>query len=111
MTVFGRTLNPQSRLFFTRFHFKLPAIVSDEEGMQLHVGHALPEVAVDLSNTVPHDCPPIFHYRVLLREAAWVQKLLVRREQLASVGTTLSILTTTADEPVELQTGVAGVRF
>ena len=109
-----------------RFDFRLPAFIPEmtdgkiysilaEEGTQIRVGGALLEIAVDLSNVVAHDCPPIFLYRVFLREAAWLRKLLVKRDDLASVGAPLAVLTTTANEPLEehakrpIRVSVAGV--
>jgi pyruvate/2-oxoglutarate dehydrogenase complex dihydrolipoamide acyltransferase (E2) component len=95
-----------------RFDFLLPAIVPEmthgkiysilaKEGAQIRVGGALLEIAIDLSNIVAHDCPPIFLYRVFLREAAWLRKLLVKQDDLASVGAPLAVLSTTASEPLE----------
>jgi hypothetical protein len=109
-----------------RFDFRLPAIVPEmtdgkiysilsQEGTQIQVGGALLEIVVDLSNIVAHDCPPISLYRVFLREVAWLRKLQVRRDDIASVGTILAILTTTANEPLEelakrpIRVSVAGV--
>ena len=109
-----------------RFDFKLPAIVPEmtdgkiysilsQEGTQIRVGGALLEIAVDLSNIVPHDCPPISLYRVFLREVAWLRKLQVKQNDIASVGTILAILTTTASEPLgeraerTIRVSVAGV--
>jgi hypothetical protein len=109
-----------------RFDFRLPAIVPEmtdgkiysilaKEGMQILVGGALLEITVDLSNIVAHDCPPISHYRVFLREGAWLRKLQVKQDDIAPVGAILAILTTTANESLEdrakrpIRVSVAGV--
>jgi hypothetical protein len=109
-----------------RFDFRLPAIVPEmtdgkiysilsQEGTQIPVGGPLLEIVVDLSNLVAHDCPPISLYRVFLREVAWLRKLQIKPDDIASVGTLLAILSTTASEPLDeraerpIRVSVAGV--
>jgi hypothetical protein len=92
--------------------FKLPLIVPQmvdaavhvvlaEAGQQLRVGSPLLELTVDLSSIVAHDCPPVSHYRVVLREAAWLRRLLVTPGSIAAVGDMLAEFSTTADEPLD----------
>ena len=71
------------------------------EGQALAVGTKLFDIRVDLSATAPHDCPPVSHYRLVVRERVWLRRLAVTEGDEAAVGATLAQLSTTADEPLD----------
>ena len=75
--------------------------VHAREGDELPMGAKLIDLSVDLSLAAPHDCPPISHYRIVLRERAWVRRLCVRCGDEPQVDTPLVLLTTERDEPVD----------
>lgn len=82
------------------------AIVEDlhaVEGAQLGVGAKLIDLTVDLSAAAPHDCPPISHYRLVLREPAWLRRLLVARGDEPALAAPLAQFTTTPDEPLNAE--------
>ena len=68
-----------------------------KEGERLRVGSPLLEVAVDLSRVVAHDCPPISHYRMVLREPAMLRRLLVAEGDIVEVGGPLALLSSGED--------------
>ncbi len=74
------------------------------EGERLQVGSPLLEVSVDLSRVVPHDCPPVSHYRMILREAAMLRRLLVADGDIIAIGTRIAMLST-AEDPLEDEPG------
>ncbi len=47
------------------------------------------------------DCPPISHFRVVLRERAWLRRLLVARGDEVAVGAPLAWFSTEPDEPLD----------
>lgn len=71
------------------------------EGEGLGIGAKLLDITVDLSVAAPHDCPPISHYRLVLREAARLRGILVKRGDEPAVGAPLALFTTGADEPLD----------
>lgn len=71
------------------------------EGQRLDIGAKLLDMTVDLSAAAPHDCPPISHYRIVLRERVWLRRLAVSRGQTASVAAPIASFTTEPDEPIE----------
>ena len=84
------------------------AIVEDvyaDEGAVLAVGAKLLDITVDLSAAASHDCPPISHYRLVLREPARLRRVLVRRGDEPAVGAPLALFTTDPDEPLDTKAG------
>jgi hypothetical protein len=71
------------------------------EGVSLNVGAKLLDLTVDLSATAPHDCPPVSHYRVALRDRAWLRRLTVALGDNVEVGATMAQFTTEPDEPFD----------
>lgn len=70
-------------------------------GDALVPGAALMDVCVDLSGVAPHDCPPISHYRFVLRDGAVLRELRVAAGDDVPVGAPLALFTTEADEPLD----------
>jgi hypothetical protein len=71
------------------------------EGTALTPGAKLLDLTVDLSAAVPHDCPPISHYRVTLRDRVWLRRLAVAAGDEVEIGETLARFTTEPDEPLD----------
>jgi hypothetical protein len=71
----------------------------------LGVGAKLLDLTVDLSAAAPHDCPPISHYRIVLRERAWLRRIHVARGDEPAVGAPLATLSTEPDEPLDAGAG------
>jgi hypothetical protein len=67
----------------------------------LKIGTKLLDLTVDLSDSIAQDCPPISHYRIVLREQAWLRRWLVKRGDKPAVGDVLALFSTGADEPIE----------
>lgn len=68
-------------------------------GTFLTAGTALLDISVDFSGGVAYDCPPISHYRVVMRDAGWLVRLPFEKGQAVRPGTLVAILGTEADEP------------
>lgn len=67
-------------------------------GDALLPGAKVMDLRVDLSTVAPHDCPPISHYRVVLREPAYVREFAADVGDEVAVGELLATLTTDAEE-------------
>ena len=84
-------------------------------GAALTIGAPFLELTVDLSSIALHDCPPISHYRLVVRDRAWLRRLDVDPGQSALVGASLALLSTEPDETLDAaatraaRIGVAGV--
>lgn len=91
--------------------------VHAREGERLAPGAKLIDMTVDLSLAAPHDCPPISHYRMVLREAAHLRRLYVRRGDEPVVGAPLALFSTDPDEPLDgppgrmARTAIATIMF
>ena len=70
------------------------------EGSFLKPGNALLDLTVDLGSIAPQDCPPVSHYRIALREAAWLRQLPFKPSDEADVGENLAIFSTEQTEPL-----------
>lgn len=87
------------------------------EGTALTPGAKLLDVSVDLSKSIPHDCPPISHFRLALRERVWLRRLAIAKGDEIEVGAVLGLFSTDADEPLDgeparaLRVTVAGIVF
>jgi hypothetical protein len=75
--------------------------VYSTEGQLLSVGAKLLDMTVDLSAAAPHDCPPISHYRLVLREPAWLRQLMASRHGTVAAGAPIALFTSTPDEPID----------
>jgi hypothetical protein len=73
------------------------------DGQALDIGAKLLDLTVDLSAAAPHDCPPISHYRLVLRERVWLRRLMAGRHDVAAVGAQLAVFATEADEPLHTE--------
>jgi len=69
------------------------------ENMQLR--KTLMDVAIDLSAVVQHDCPPVSHFRIVVRDHVYLRRLDVIRGDRPSVGANLAIFSTEPDEPLD----------
>jgi hypothetical protein len=84
-------------------------------GDALAVGAKVCDLTVDLSAVAAQDCPPISHYRLVLRERAWVRDVAAAPATDAAVGATLMRLTTSPDEALdgaparEARVSIAGI--
>ena len=84
-------------------------------GDALAVGAKVCDVTVDLSAVAAQDCPPISHFRLVLRERVWVREVAVAPGAEVAVGATLLRLTTTPDERIdgpaerEARVSIAGI--
>jgi hypothetical protein len=74
-------------------------------GQALAPGAKLFDMTVDLSLAAPHDCPPISHYRMVLREKAHLRRLFVEPGEEAAVGAPLALFSTDPDEPLDAAPG------
>lgn len=74
-----------------------------QAGQALEVGAKLFDLKVDLSAAAPHDCPPISHYRLVLRERAWLRRLDVVLGDEPAVGEALALFSTEPDEPLGVE--------
>jgi len=75
------------------------------EGQALAPGAKLFDMTVDLSLAAPHDCPPISHYRMVLREKATLRRLFVEPGEDVAVGAPLALFSTDPDEPLDTAPG------
>lgn len=71
------------------------------EGAHFPRATKLLDFSVDLSGGMPHDCPPVSHYRIIVREVAWLRHLVVGKGDQASPGMLLALLSTEQEEPLD----------
>jgi hypothetical protein len=71
------------------------------EGDALHLGAKFLDLSVDLSAVAPQDCPPVSHYRIALRDRAWLRRLDVASGDELGVGAAVALFSTDPDEPVD----------
>jgi len=71
------------------------------EGSSLAPGAKLFDITVDLSEAVAHDCPPISHYRLALRDRAWLRRIAVARGDEVAIGAALALFSTDEQEPLD----------
>ena len=70
-------------------------------GSVLSPGTKLLDLTIDLSETIAQDCPPISYYRLVLREAAWLRRWLVKLGDRPAVGSVLALLSTSENEAMD----------
>ena len=84
-------------------------------GDALAVGAKLCDLTVDLSAAAAQDCPPISHFRLVLRERLWLREVAAAPGNEVAVGATLMRFTTAPDEPLdgaparEARVSIAGI--
>jgi hypothetical protein len=71
------------------------------EGSALDIGAKLLDLTIDLSSVVAHDCPPISHYRIAIRDRGWLRRLLVAPGDNIETGAVMAQFTTEPDEPLD----------
>ncbi len=76
-------------------------IVHVAEGDSVTLGGKFLDLTVDLSAATPHDCPPITHYRLALRDRVWLRRLDVVAGDRVDVGASLALFSTTPDEALD----------
>jgi hypothetical protein len=72
-----------------------------EAGAHIPLGSKLFDLTVDLSAAAPHDCPPIGHYRLVVRDLLWLRRLDVAPGDEPIVGASLALFSTEPDEPLD----------
>ena len=72
-----------------------------EVGAQIPLGSKLFDLTVDLSAAVAQDCPPIGHYRLVVRDLLWLRRLDVAPGDEPNVGASLALFSTEPDEPLD----------
>ena len=70
-------------------------------GGALPVGGKLLDLTIDLRAAAPHDCPPVSHFRLVVRDQAWLRRLDVASGDTPAVGASLALFSTTPDEPLD----------
>lgn len=70
-------------------------------GTALPVGGMLLDLTIDLSSAAPHDCPPVGHYRLIVRDRAWLRRLDVASGDEPEVGASIALFSTEPDEPLD----------
>ena len=78
-------------------------------GDALRPGSPLLEMRVDLGAAKAQDCPPMFHFRLLATERAFLRTLLPSPGDLLEVGATMGVATTLPDEACD-GPGARGLR-
>ncbi|MFI4933642.1 MAG: hypothetical protein ACHP7N_03405 [Caulobacterales bacterium] len=71
------------------------------EGSSIPVGGKLLDFTVDLSAAAPHDCPPVGHFRFVVRDRVWLRRLDVSSGDEPEVGASIALFSTEPDEPLE----------
>lgn len=67
----------------------------------LAVGDPLLDLTIDLSAAAPHDCPPISHFRLVIRDRAWLRRLDIAVGDSPAVGAGLALFSTERHEPLD----------
>jgi hypothetical protein len=71
------------------------------EGACLALNSKFLDLAIDLSVSVVHDCPPVSYYRIGLRDKAWLRKLLVAPGDYVEPGAVMAHFSTEPDEALD----------
>ena len=72
------------------------AAVHPSAGAELAVGAKLVDLTVDLTAIAAQDCPPVSHFRMVVRERAWLRELAVARGDEIAVGTRVALFSASA---------------
>jgi hypothetical protein len=85
--------------------------VHAKAGDVLGVGAKLMDLRVDLSEAVFHDCPPVSHYLIAMRDEATLMRLDVAEGDELTIGASLALFATdpaeALDGPVEREARVS----
>jgi hypothetical protein len=65
------------------------------------LGSKLLDLTLDLSAAVPHECPPVGHYCLIMRDRVWLRRLYIAPGDEPAVGANLVMFSTEADEPLD----------
>lgn len=91
---------PLARLGQSMEHAQVHRVCA-QPGDAVRPGSALLELRVDLGASGARDCPPVFHYRLVATEKAFVRQLLAAPGALLSVGAPLLLLSRGAEDPLD----------
>jgi hypothetical protein len=104
------------------FEWKLPELVNGMTGATLEcvyvredealaAGTKLFDISVDLSSAFAQECPPISYFRVILREAVAIRRLMFAPGQHIGAGALVALFSAGLDQdpsaPVERQIRIA----
>jgi hypothetical protein len=104
------------------FEWKLPELVNGmtgatlecayvREGEAVAAGTKVFDISVDLSSAFAQECPPISYFRVIVREAVAIRRLMFAPGQNIGVGDLVALFSSTLDQdltaPVERQVRIA----
>ncbi len=87
------------------------------EGDELRVGGKLFDITVDLSEIALHDCPAVSHYRLAVRERAWLRRIEVKPGDDVPPRTIIATLSTDPNESLdgppsrEIRSMIAGILY
>ena len=70
-------------------------------GAAMPVGSKFLDLTIDLSAAAPHDCPPVSHYRLMVRDRVWLRRLDIASGDEPEVGASLGLFSTAPDEPLD----------
>ncbi len=70
-------------------------------GTAMPVGGRLFDLTLDLSTAAPHDCPPVGHYCLIVRDRVWLRRLCVAVGDEPVAGANLALFSTGPDEPLD----------
>ena len=70
-------------------------------GAALPVGGKLLDLTIDLSAAAPHDCPPVGHFQLVVRDRVWLRRLDISPGDEPAVGASVALFSTEPDEPLE----------
>jgi hypothetical protein len=77
------------------------SVIHAAAGAAIAVGGKLLDLTIDLSAAVPHDCPPVGHFRLIARDRVWLRRLDAAAGDERPAGASLALFTTDPDEPLE----------
>ena len=67
-------------------------------GTAMPIGGKLLDITIDLSAAAPHDCPPVGHYCLIVRDRVWLRRLCIVPGDQPEVGANLAMFSTEPDE-------------
>jgi hypothetical protein len=82
-------------------HFALLEAVYGHPGQEMRTGERLFDLTIDLGGAFLQNCPPISHYRLVLRERAAFRRALAKPGDEIEPGACLAVFTTEPDESGE----------
>lgn len=76
--------------------------IHQTEGSLLVPGSKLFDLKIDLSLAVSHDCPPVSHHRLALRDRVWLRRALTSLGEELPVGAPLALFSSEPDESLDV---------